>query len=369
MRDVSDRAAEALAESHQVTTRLAVYYDGQPVVDALPIEGGTLLTDDGANVRGELDVQVPLRFVDDDRRTVDLNPGGGRSLLDAEGTQVAVTYLIGLPRGGHEAVELGWYRINEWDADDTAGRVNASATSLEDVIREARFLDPVRVGKGTSYANAAAQIVGDLLPHVVTAEPGTVTGRQVFEEDRLGALGELLASWPARAFVDDSGTLVIAPPYDDDTDPTVATLTDGEGGTVVSRPTSGSRDGIYNAVKATGETTDTSTEPVSAVAYLTSGPRRWNGPYGNVPYFYTSPLLTTRSECRKAARTILARLQDRSVPFTVTAAPDPRLECGDVIEVHYRGEAHRVRIDTIDLPLTPGTMTIVGHDIGGIEVA
>lgn len=360
MREVSEALESILTGSREVSSSVGVFYDGEPVSDEIPLADGSLSLDATQSISGALEASLPRYVLDELGAQIDMLPTNGGP-LSADGTQLALTYYVGLPGRDREAVALGWYRISDWEEGD--GTVEVTAPTLEALIAEARFLDPLTIAASTSYTSAVTTLVGELLPLEVTATGGTFPG-QTFEDDRYAALLEVLTAWPARKYVDGSGTLVIAPPFDDALDPVVATLTDGEGGTVVHVPRSGTRDGKYNAVKATGETTGT-TLPVSGVAYLSTGPRRWNGPFGNVPYFYSSPLLTTKVQAQSAARTILNRLQIGAVPIQITAAPDPRLEVGDVIQLHFEGLTQLVRIDAVTLPLTAagGAMTVIGHEI------
>jgi len=361
MRAVSDTLAGMLTGSRSVASYLSAYYDGVPVMDEVPITDGALETDTDQEVPGVLSASVPRHVTDRDGKQWDLLPTTADAPLAAEGTRLAVTYTVSTGRS-REAVGLGWYRVQEWAAGD--GVIEVTATSLEAVVQEARFLDPGTIPAGTTFPDAARFLVGGLLPLTVTAPNRTPTGGRAYEDDRLATLRDLVTAWPARVFVDDSGTLVVAPPHNDDTDPIVATLTDGENGTVVQAPRAGSRDGLYNAVKASGEA-DGDVAPVSAVEYVREGPRRWNGPHGNVPYFYSSPLLTTVAEARAAARTRLASLQHVADAVEIEAAPDPRLQTGDLIGLRQRNRTRTVRIDATALPLTAegGTMTIRGHEV------
>lgn len=361
MREVSELAEAALTGSREVYATVAVYYDGAPVLDEVPVVDGTISTDDGQAVQGTLSLSLP-RFLTVDDVELDLSPNTDGSPINAEGTQLAVTYYIGIPGGEVEAIGLGWFRIESWTDGD--GTVDLECSSLEAVVAEARFLQPKVVAAGTAYETAFTTLLGTLLPVEITAAAGKVTEAQTFEEDRLEALRTLVGLWPARMVVDDAGTLLVLPPYNDATDPVVLSLTDGEDGTVVHVPSSGNREGVYNAVRASGEATG-DVAPVSAIVYLTDGPRRWNGPYGNVPYFFASPLITTTAQARAAAKTMLLRLQVQAQPVTVTCVPDPRLQTGDVVELTWGGRTRLVRALKVDFPVTAegGAMAFEGVEV------
>lgn len=363
MRNVSSLMALILNESREVHVSLAAYYDGRPVADEIPITDGSLEIDATASVQGSISATVP-RFITnpDDGKVRDLLPRKESDPLACSGSRVVVMYSVQIPgQAKRETVNLGWYRITSWDEGD--GTISITAASLESLVEESRLLSPVTIAKGTTFASAARTLVGGLLPVNITANAAKTSALDPFEEDRLEALISLVTAWPARMKVGISGALEIRPPFNDATDAIALVLTDGEDGTVIHSPTSGNRDGVYNAVRASGEA-EGDKAPVSAVAYLSSGPRRWNGPYGNIPYFYASPLLTTKAQATAAAKTRLASLQVIAAPVEVEIAPDPRLEPGDVIELNHRGGKRLVRIDSLSLPLSyAGTMSVKGHVI------
>lgn len=363
MRNVSAKLAAMVNESHEVSTAIACYYNGRPVADEIPVSDGTLDIDGTASVPGQLTATLPRYLHDQTDGTVrDLKPTTDDAPLGCSGTQIAVMYSVQLPgQVERESVDLGWFRISSWEEGE--GTITITATSLEAIIEEARLIAPITIAKGTPFATAASRVLGGLLPLSVTANPAKTTTMDPFEEDRLEALTALVTAWPARMRVNSAGTLEIIPPVNDATDPVAVTLRDGEDGTVIQSPTSGGRDGVYNAVRASGEA-DGDVAPVTAVAYLSSGPRRWNGPYGNIPYFYSSPLLTTKAQAQAAAKTRLAALQVIAQPLEVEIAPDPRLEPGDVVQVSHLGTTRLMRIDSLSLPLSySGTQTIKGHVI------
>lgn len=362
MRGSSELFSVALAASHTVSATVSAFYEGTAQVADIPISDGTLEYDATQLIRGSLSISVPRYFTPPDGIRRDLLPVGDTDALGCNGQRLALSYTISRPGRGTETISMGWYRISDWSEDGANITVNAS--TLETLLDEYRFLDTIQLARGTTMLSAVRTLVANALPvRLLPGVTGTLTGRSA-EDNRLEALDALLTDWGLRYYVDDSAALVVAPGWNDLTDPAVTTLTDGESGTVVRTPTQGNRDGVYNAVRAAGEDTG-EVAPVSAVEYLRTGPRRWNGPYGNVPYFYASPLLTTIAQCRLAAQTRLRNLQAIAAPVTIEAVPDPRIELGDVIALTYRGTERLARIDAVSLPLTAdgGAMELRGHEI------
>src|SRR5262249_52974826 len=94
-----------------------------------------------------------------------------------------------------------------------------------------------------------------------------------------------------------------------------------------------------------------------AVAQITSpaSPIRVDGPYGRVPQFYSSDLITTQgqAEATAAANLVNYAMAGRSEPVAVV--PDPALQLGDVAQLMTKdGCMCPGRISKLSLPLTPG---------------
>jgi hypothetical protein len=84
-----------------------------------------------------------------------------------------------------------------------------------------------------------------------------------------------------------------------------------------------------------------------------ASPTDWNGPFGPVPGFYSSPLLLTEGMAQKAARTILNRSLGLHYNVDLSAVPNPALETGDPILVTFDDDTGAVihLIDTLKIGL------------------
>ncbi len=80
-----------------------------------------------------------------------------------------------------------------------------------------------------------------------------------WSEDRLGALQEIARAWPALLRTDEWGQIRFKAPLPAVPTPPVVTLTDGEGGTLISAPRADSRKDAYNVVVATSSASDRAT--------------------------------------------------------------------------------------------------------------
>ncbi|WP_293785169.1 DUF5047 domain-containing protein [uncultured Aeromicrobium sp.] len=367
MRTASNEYELMLGTGLQVSSVVDIYYGGSLLKAGIPVAGGSVAYDDTQDVSMSSDFRVPRRVSLDGGATLtDLLPREELDPLNYYGQVAQFRYDVRHPSGRIESFSLGQTRIQSWD--DEMGEITVTGAGLLLEAKEDRFLYPEQIKRSTPFPAAVRQLLGDIIPVAVDEGlPPRTTPAYTFEEDRLTALRQILDTWPARAYVDEQGVLRITRPYDDLTDPIVRTIRDGIDGTLLEAPRSGSREGRYNAVKASGEDTGDST-PVSGAAYITEGPMAWNSSeFGNVPYFMSSPLLTTRAQCNAAARTRLDNLRRAAEPRTFTIVPDVRLQVGDIVRVDSSDEEPLLlRIQSIDFPLTyDGVMKVTGGTIAG----
>jgi hypothetical protein len=174
----------------------------------------------------------------------------------------------------------------------------------------------------------------------------------IAEADRYAFLDDLIRSLGKVWYWDHRGILVIrtAPTA---TDP-VVDITAGEGGVLVALDRQLTREGVYNIVVATGEGTDTEV-PIRAVAFDNNpaSATYWQGRFGPVPAFYSSPAITTIPQAQSAAEAELLRLV--GLPYTVNfaAVPNPALEPWDPVRIRSAdrdaAEVHILR--RVSIPL------------------
>lgn len=239
---------------------------------------------------------------------------------------------------------LGRFVVQEWRHDDLAGVVDVECVGLLQRVKDARFRLPVTPKAGGTFASELRRLTPGGLPVLVDAglADRAIPKSFAWQEDRLGALYEIADAWPARLRVDQFGQLRVLPPLGGDPVAVVEFL-DGERGTVVSAPRAGSRDGVANVVVARSSQTDSPARaPLQAVAEVTSGPLA-PASYGEVTFFWSSPLAATQSQLKASADSILARKTRPAVVRRITAVPDPRLELDDAVAVEV-GRFTRTRV-------------------------
>lgn len=311
--------------SFQYLLSVESWRGGVLLADNVPVQSGGEESDRSLNVPERVTLVVP-RMVDN----VDWSPTTATSPLAAAGQHLHIKLGIGLPQGRAE-----WFarvRALIYDAAPSGDVVNVAAVGRLELIDEATLINPFQpTGTFLSTLRALVEPALTVLTEnglVDRAVPSTIN----YDEDRLGAVGELLDAWPAEAVVDPEGYLRVHPPVTSTTP--VLTLTDGAGGTVIESTGSSSRTSGQNAIVARGQ--DSAGAQVQGVAYQTTGPNAYGGPYNPlpVPFFFQSPLLTSAPEALKAAETIRdRRIRENAPAYTVDMVPDPRIQLGDVVSL------------------------------------
>jgi hypothetical protein len=361
MLPVSEAFLDAVRSSHAIVSRARIITPGAtgadpPGFDLAVVDGGVTL-DGTADVRGSLDLTVAEAWPAD-ATTADLVPYG---------TEIAVSRGIVFGNGRIERAPLGIYRITDVEQSEApSGPLRITASDRMSGIIDARMPAPVQYLASQTVGDVVTDLVQAVYPAAViewddTTDTETLDRAQVVEEDRYAFLRDLVASYGKVMFFDYRGVLVVR------TVPAATVpvweVAAGPGGVLVGAGRSRSRDGVYNAVVATGEALDDRPPPYgvardddpTSVTY-------WDGAFGKVPQFYSSPFITTDAQALSAAGKILT--QARGLPYAVdfTAVPNPALEPLDVVRLVYppvlgRSPAAATEVHVLDqlaIPLSSG---------------
>ncbi len=320
----------------------------------IPIVAGSEDTDRSLRVPERITLTVP-KYDDNGNWWV---PTRDDSPLAANGQTLKISLGVGIGVDGTEWFQRGEFLITQ--TREAGESLEVTASGLLYLIQEAGFVNPFQPS-GTIASTLRALLEPAVQVNLDSAPADrSVPSAINFDTDRISAVYSLLDAWPARAQMSALGYLEIIP----DITPTtpVAWLTDAAGGTVVSAVGSSDRDGGFNVVVATGTAADGS--EVRGLANVGFGPWTYPGGSANplpVPFSYSSPLLTTQAQCEAAARTVLNRKLREGMlrRFTVTAAPDPTLQAGDLIELNTIDVVGLAcTIESINLPYVPNAMTL-----------
>lgn len=348
---VSAGYLEAVRNSRTIEVRAQAWYGGALVADFLPVASGTVTIDVGSQVRRTLDVVIGGQEWDP---TVDSD------VLAPFGTWLYVWSGIRFPQGTVEWAPLGRFRVENPSSSEGDPAVTVHAADASKVVQDARFLTPRSSTPGMRIVDQMAALVTEVHPCSVILHdyPDTI-GRVVWESDRWGAVHDMADSLGAEAFFEQQGAFVVRP-QPTLADPAVWTVNTGEGGVMASAARELSRENLYNAWVARGEQA-ADVAPVQGIAYdLDPGsPTRWEGPFGQKPGFYSSPLLKTTAQALTAASAKLARSRTTSRAVSLGSVPNPALDGGDVIVAVYpNGRTERHLTEKLPIPLGPGVMII-----------
>lgn len=360
MLEMSPEAQAVIRRSWTMHVRAEVWYGGDLLTDEVPVDGGSEEQDITLNIPERVSLTVPA--VVDGRSW---EPFEEQSPLAANGQQIRVDLGVELRGGDVEWLNRGYTLITSSSSDGRS--VSVQAQGLLTLIEEARLIVPFEP-TGTIKST-----IRDLIePALGTRWHGLLTDRDVpkgmqWDDDRIGALMEVLDAWPADAAVDTDGLLqVFPPPNERDGDP-VWEFSDGRDGTVVEWASSSSRDGAFNVVVAEGE--DADGNRITGTVYDTDSlsPQRLGSPFSPmpIPHRYSSPLLETVAQCRAGAAATLKRLRRGSGrQITITCVPHPGLEKGDIVAVTAPSlglDQARVVVDRFTLPYAPAEMQIAAR--------
>jgi hypothetical protein len=353
----TDRFAAAIGSGWEpVVDAVVVDGNGDPMGSA-PITGGTFTADASTFDRYRVDLEVapdrewlpstwsdPLVPTD---RTVRLYAGARWPDGTSERFRVSTTYV--------DAVDVS--RPSGAVKVETFGRVRR-------VSQAGLPARGVQVADRMPGVDFVGWIVAQALGHPVptTVEPGvdvrSVGPRETWQGDPWAAVEDVADSGGAEAYFDRMDRLTIRPAPTPRTGDDVVTLRTGESGTLVDYRSRVDRSGVNRArvafTSAGGE------RDVVSTATLTSGPARWEGPYGRVRGDFTRYGNPSQAQADRASSAFLSRMGGILRACELTAAPDPRVECGDTVRIVWaNGAVERHVVTFVSWPLLlDGPMTI-----------
>lgn len=354
MRAASERFAGAVRDSHRARLRVESWRGTELLAESIPVEDGTLVVDGEQPIPGELRIVVPAGIRRQWIPTDPLHP------LAPFGQRLYVERGIEYLDGDTEYLGLGWFLITGAAPDPLGQGTQVTAQSLERLLADDRIATPIQPKAGATLFSEVERLVSGRLP--VDELPAALTNRTVpadvtWEQDRLNALGTILAAWPARARVNDEGLLELLAPVPEwhNIGPAVHQLATGERGVVAEWSSDVEREQLYNGVFVSGREAVSDKKQVRGYAWDSdeTSPTYYLGPFGRRAFEYASPLLTTVAQCNAAAATMLSKRLRRTRVAVVSMVPDPRLELDDVVEVATPTVEGIGRVSGVALPLRP----------------
>lgn len=370
MRPVSDRFLRTIVGSHKMCVEARVVEPGQtgtsPTGTVIPILDGDVRLDASAQVRSTVDL-----LTDGTNKWA----SDASALLAPYGKELWVRRGIEYGNGQREWVSLGYHRIYRAQQDDAPnGPIRLEARDRMAGLIDARMLHPVQFGPNHTIKQFFDRLVLEVYPWATIEydfNPNAIAVNRtvVVEEDRYAALLDMSRALGRVIYWDHAGKLQVRKAPDPKSP--VWEASSGRGGVLVRLSRTLTREGVYNAVVAYGEAADDK-PPVRAVARDMNpiSPTYWFGPFGQVPRYYSSPLITTSDQAASAALAMLARSIGLPHQIDFSFVPNPALEPLDPVRVSTRLDSSIHVLETLTVPLTsqePMSATTREMAPGGLE--
>lgn len=355
MQPVSAAFLAAIKQSHVLVTKAEILRSGAPV-QTLDILDGSVAVDVNNAVRRRCDVSLT-------DPTGTLTPAVATDLLAPFGNEVRLSRGIQFADGTSELIPLGVFGLEDVDVQDTADGLTIHLVGMDRAQKVARatLTDVYSVAAGTNFATAiqaliASRVSGLTYNFMITSNN---TPALTFQsgDDPWKAAQDMAESMGAELFFDAQGICVLQPIPDPLVSAVAYSYLEGADATIVSVSKKLTRQGIYNYVVATGETSDPAIVPVRSVAQDSdpTSPTYTGGAFGVVVRFYASPFITTQAQADSAAAAMLRQSLGLTEQVGFTAIPNPAHEAGDVVTI-TRARAKvdaRYVLDAFTVPLGP----------------
>ena len=361
MHPVSDAFREAAVASDQAAVvSVSVILDDSLLGD-LRINGGSVACD---GTRGGALRSLSLTVTPDEAAFGWLATAGAEIVV-ARGLVVA---------GAAELVPLGVFVLDA-DLEEAAdGTITVSAADRSQRISRARWTDPYTVPAGSNVGTALADLLRTCWPDCPVGTTLSVidktTGAKVAyldgsDSDPWKDARSLAASAGYDLYFDPEGDVQVRETPDPESDPVCATYYAGDAAIVLGKTRSARLTRLYNGVIVTAEGSGVGV-PKRGEAWDDdpNSPTYRDGPMGQVPLFYSSPLLASQDDVDTAAETMLARVKRPIEQTSFELVPNPAHEAFDVVElVDAGGTARRYMLDVVTVPLdSSSTMSATARE-------
>lgn len=328
---------------------------------------------------GELPISTGSVSIDATRATLrtcslTVSPDSSRPLSEFYGLLSSYGVEVRLSRGIREItgdssasdtlVPLGVFLVTDLDYDEAGMSLTLSGSDRSLRVSRARLVDPYTIAAGTALAQALSDLLHDRWGACPVGFTSTDTGGATVPAQVVLDAGESSDPWAGaqalaqaagfNLYFDTNGLARLRIPPDLARAQADYTYANGEAAVVIDSTVHLSYDKTYTGVVASGEGTGVAT-PLRSVAWDTdpSSPTYYLGPAGMVPYFYSSPLLTTQAACDAAAATLLSSVTGKSEQVAWTQVVNPMHDAWDVVDItHPDGSVHRYLLDQITMPLS-----------------
>jgi hypothetical protein len=306
--------------------------------------------------------------------TITVAPSGGQTydelyaLLAMPGVELAVTRGFALPDGTQVTAPLGVFVIDELTykrvGSASGFELTAACTDRSERVTRARWTQPYQIAAGTALADAINAAVADRWPGAQTivsaaSVPNVLGAQAVFDagadSDPWADICSLATSFGYLLSFNTAGVMqaqVVTPLASQGA---VFTFARGTTAIMTSQSKVAAADQMYNGVIVTGEGSDVGDTPPRAEAWdlNPASPTYLYGPFGAVPTFYSSPLITTTDQAASVAAAMLAQTLGKVEQLSWEQVTHPGLQPLDVVAVEFPdGTTQSFILDALTVPLT-----------------
>lgn len=357
-----------VAPFQQVVVTCDAYLSGN-VFASLSVTGGSVTADGRRSVLRDATLVVAP--------TVDLSIDEAFALMVTPGLTLGVSRGWRLPDGSELLVPLGRFIPDtpEIVESATGQQLTVSATDVAIKVQRARWTDPYQIVSGSLLAEALIDLLADRYPPIQTAItsdicPEVMTAGLVLDagdsSDPWADAVNLAGAYGYALYPDTSGVVTVRRVSAPASGAPRFVFARGATSILTDITRSSPLERSYNGVIASGEGSEIET-PVRGEMWdeNPSSPSYYLGPFGKVPYFYASPLLTTVEMCESAAAKLLAGLVGRIEELSWSSLVHPGLQPLDVVALEQPdGSTTVVLLDSLTIPLdVGGTMAAVAREI------
>lgn len=362
---VTEAFRQEIRRSHKSVIRVDVYIAGVKIATVFPNDG-TVSVDSRRNVRRTLSMSI----VDSDGT---LTPGQGAAtgLLAPYGAELFVYRGVEYGPGDQELVPIGVFVLTQVTVnEDEAGQVITLQGSDRSIrVSRNKFLDPFQIANGTTLEAGLTSLLRDRWIDVETDFPTTgVTLPDVVIEAQSGGDPWAAAVSIAEAFgfdlaFDPDGVARLRVIPDVTIDDPVETYEDGSDAVLTSLSRTFDSTRTYNGVIVTSQ--GSKTDAPFRVIVWDENPNSLTyrfGDFGEVPFFYTSSLITTADQAAVTAAALLRKATGQSEAVEWGQIVNPAHDVLDVIRVRREELDFVLLVDRLQIPLAPsGVMSAVAR--------
>ena len=359
----------AVSTSHQMVADVQVFDSSTAnasYLGTLPIISGTVTIDRTAIIRRQLTLTVPATALNLTNGKTWLPRVPSDYLHPASGTELRVRRGIVLPGGSTEYVPLGYFVIVSVTINDAGNGsvLQINAVDRSHIVSVNTWTDTYTVAAATTLGTALKALLADRAPSlpslvIDSSLSGTLTGAQaVLGTDGNGdpwndAVTNLSDNAVAALYFDALGIPKLQP-QPSITGTSVATITEGSPGQLLSENRSINSAGIPNQVIVIGQASGSTPVSATATDLDPTSPTHYGGSFGTRTLTQTVQGITDAGAAQIKANALLAAYGGIPEDISLSMIPNPAFDAGDIITVTRPslGLSHKIILDTLTIGLT-----------------